>query len=213
MNIMEVITKYLKYLPALFVMITSIIIFRILFKTYNNRKHTIEKFAEEDSSYDVLSLVNEIRTLIMNNETEYQNNMNQVLEKISTLENKLVAVDTPAQEPPTVPEPPTSPQPVSPPEMPPMTQQQVQTPTTPTTPTQVIQVQQPTAQQQVRTPTTPTTSTTPTQVIQVQQPTAPIEPQFAFDEDSDNESNTEDQITESFVDGISGGSTANCGVF
>jgi hypothetical protein len=73
-----------------------------------------------------------------------------------------------------------------------MTQQQVQTPTI---------------------PTIPTIPTTPTKVIQVQQPTAPIEPLFAFDEDSYNESNTGDQITESFVDGISGGSTANCGVF
>jgi hypothetical protein len=64
----------------------------------------------------------------------------------------------------------------------------------------------PTAQQQEQTPTT-------TQVIPEQAPTAPIEPQFVFDEDSDNESNTGDQITESFVDGISCGSTANCGVF
>jgi hypothetical protein len=43
--------------------------------------------------------------------------------------------------------------------------------------------------------------------------TPPMEPQFIFDEDSDDESNTGDQVTETFIDGISCGSTANCGVF
>lgn len=201
----EVITKYVSVLLVLF---TAIVIFRMLFKTYKKRKQTVvEKFAEEHDTE--ITLVNEIRTLIMNNETEYQNNMNQVLEKISTLENRLVGAPAapatpttePAEQTPTTPavQPVVARQPV------------VQPPTVPTEQSSTAQpvAQQPAAQQPVaQQPVVQPPAAQPTMA-----PTMSTEPTFDFDEDSDDESNTGDQVTETFVDGISCGSTANCAVF
>lgn len=204
----EVITKYVSVLLVLF---TAIVIFRMLFKTYKKRKQTVvEKFAEEHDTE--ITLVNEIRTLIMNNETEYQNNMNQVLEKISTLENRLVGA-------PAAPAQPTT-EPVQPP-APPV----VQTPTVPTT--QPVAQQPPVVQPPAAQPPIAQQPAVAQQPVVAQQPpaaqqpvaqptmapTMPTEPTFDFDEDSDDESNTGDQVTETFVDGISCGSTANCAVF
>ena len=181
---MKDILKFLKYLPVLFILLISIIIFRALFKRYG-KKH-VEKFEEEE--VNELSLVNEIRTLIMNNETEYQNNMNQVLEKISSLETKLSAQSLP----PTQVVPPTQ---VAPPQVVP--------------PQVVLPQMQPTQ--------SPPTQVAPPQVVppQVAPPQVTPDSILVDDEDSDDESNVSvseagEQTTEPFIDGISCSATANC---
>jgi hypothetical protein len=172
------IVNFMKYLPVLIILLIAIVIFRYMFKI-RNAKYTIENFEEEDN----MSLVNEIRSLIMNNETEYQNNMNQVLEKLSLLEFKLVA--NKSEVPPV--EPPVTTQPIEPPVT-----------TQPIAPTL---------------PPPPPTSTPPS----ISTPTTPPEqpPQMFDDEDSDDESNVstgggDQNTTETFIDGVSCSSTANC---
>ena len=198
---LEVITKYL---PLLLVLVTSIVIFIMFFKTYKKRKQTVEKFEEEEvRDVGLVGLVNEIRTSIMNNETEYQNNMNMVLEKISVLENMLVGTTQAA---------------VSKAVAQPSTVQTAVAPTMPTMPT--MPTVQPSVAQPQTAPTMPTMPTMPTVQPAVAQPPivqsslAPTEPPLVFDEELDDESNMGDEIvTETFIDGISCGSTANCAMF
>ena len=76
------------YLPVFIALILSIVVFRALFKKYvvkpkSKSKKTVEGFEEESTS---MTILNDLRTLLMTNETEYQNRMNNVLEKIVELE-------------------------------------------------------------------------------------------------------------------------------
>ena len=208
---LEVITKYL---PLLLVLVTSIVIFIMFFKTYKKRKQTVEKFEEEEvRDFGLVGLVNEIRTSIMNNETEYQNNMNMVLEKISVLENMLVgttqaAISKAVAQPSTVQTAVAPTMPTMPTVQPSVAQPQT-APTMPTMPTM------PTVQPAVAQPqTAPMVQTAVAQPPIVQSSSAPTEPPLVFDEDLDDESNMGDEIvTETFIDGISCGSTANCAMF
>lgn len=123
------------YLPVFITLLLSIIIFRGIFKVYKRKtssKRVIEGFEEEQDS---ISIVNDIRTLLMNNETEYQNNMNTILEKIVSLEVKIndermnaispsTTTPPPSQQPSTTTPPPpqqssTTPSPTTPPPPPP----------------------------------------------------------------------------------------------
>ena len=121
----------------------------------------------------------------MNNETQYQNNMNEVLDKISLLEENLNYRNM-LQSYPTDPPVPT--------------QQQI--PVKPSVPTQ---------QQIPVKPSVPTQQQIPIEPSVPTQQQIPIEP--IIDEDSDDESNVSEdnnQTTEKFVDGISCSTTANC---
>ena len=184
---------FFKYIPMLFILLISLIIFRVLFL---EKKKTIEKFSEENSE-STFSLVNEIRTLLMNNETQYQNNMNEVLDKISLLEENLNYRNM-LQSYPTDPPVPTQQQIPVKPSVP--TQQQI--PVKPSVPTQ---------QQIPVKPSVPTQQQIPIEPSVPTQQQIPIEP--IIDEDSDDESNVSEdnnQTTEKFVDGISCSTTANC---
>ena len=187
------------YLPVFIALILSIVIFRVLFKKYvaKPKTKTVEGFEEEMTS---MTILNELRTLLMNNETEYQNRMNNVLEKIVALEvqirnekmqqNEETPVETTTETPVTT-EPTTAPATTTPTTAPATT-----TPTTPPATTA---------------PTTPPATTAPTTP-----PKPPVNPpaQLNDDEDSDVESNVsddeEEDISEPFVDGITSCATANC---
>ena len=111
-----ILAKVKFYLPVFITLLLSIIIFRGIFKRYKTKttsNRVVEGFEEEQDS---ISLVNDIRTLLMNNETEYQNNMNTILEKIVSLEVKINeervnALTTPPQQPSTTTPPATTPTP------------------------------------------------------------------------------------------------------
>ena len=185
------------YLPVFIALFLSIVIFRVLFKKYvaKPKTKTVEGFEEEMTS---MTILNELRTLLMNNETEYQNRMNNVLEKIVALEvqirnekmqqNEETPVETTTETPTTAPATTTPSVPTT--TTPPAT-------TTPTTPPVTT------------TPTTPPVTTAPTTA-----PKPPVNPpaQLNDDEDSDVESNVSDDedISEPFVDGITSCATANC---
>ena len=176
------------YLPVFIALFLSIVIFRVLFKKYvaKPKTKTVEGFEEEMTS---MTILNELRTLLMNNETEYQNRMNNVLEKIVALEvqirnekmqqNEETPVETTTETPTTAPA--------------------TTTPSVPTTTTPPA----------TTTPTTPPVTTAPTTA-----PKPPVNPpaQLNDDEDSDVESNVSDDedISEPFVDGITSCATANC---
>ena len=182
------------YLPVFIALILSIVIFRVLFKKYvtKPKTKTVEGFEEEMTS---ITILNELRTLLMTNETEYQNRMNNVLEKIVALEVQIRNEKM---------------------------QQNEETPVT-TEPTTEAPTTEPTTEDPTTTPattTTPTTApatTTPTTAPATTAPKPPVNPpaQLNDDEDSDVESNVSDDeededINEPFVDGITSCATANC---
>ena len=192
------------YLPVFIALILSIVIFKLLFKKYTSKsKKSLEGFEEEITS---MTIINELRTLLMNNESEYQNRMNEVLEKIVALEvqmrnekmqqNEETPTDLTAE---TSIEQPTT--------QPPTTQPTTQPPTTQPSTTQPPTTQPPTMQ--------PPTTTSPT-VESTQTPKPPPNPPIKTqlnDDDSDVESNVsddDDDINEPFVDGITSCATANC---
>ena len=178
------------YLPVFIALILSIVIFRVLFKKYvaKPKTKTVEGFEEEMTS---MTILNELRTLLMNNETEYQNRMNNVLEKIVALEVQIRNEKM---------------------------QQNEETPVETTTETPVTT--EPTTAPATTTPTTAPATTTPTTPPATTAPTTPPKPpvnppaQLNDDEDSDVESNVsddeEEDISEPFVDGITSCATANC---
>lgn len=196
------------YLPVFIALFLSIVIFRVLFKKYvsksKSKSKTVEGFEEEMTS---MTILNELRTLLMNNETEYQNRMNNVLEKIVALEvqirnekmqqNEETPVETTTAE--TTTKTPVTTEPTTAPTTAPAT----------TAPTTAPATTAPTPPPVTTTPTTPPVTTTPTTA-----PKPPVNPpaQLNDDEDSDVESNVSDDedINEPFVDGITSCATANC---
>lgn len=184
------------YLPVFIALILSIVIFRALFKKYVSKpKKTVEGFEEEVTS---MTILNELRTLLMNNETEYQNRMNSVLEKLVALEvqimnDKMQKISTTAKPPA---EPPTE----APVETPTSTSIDTSKATTPVTAPATTPATAPA-----------TAPTTPTQVPSSSSNLPKNDAQLNDDEDSDVESNVSDEDTnEPFVDGITSCATANC---
>ena len=196
------------YLPVFIALILSIVIFRVVFKKYKTKpKKTVEGFEEETTS---MTILNELRTLLMNNETEYQNRMNSVLEKIVALEVQIRNEKKQNEE---------SPSESTTEQTAPATTTTEKTTTSPatttntekttTSPATTTNTEKPTEQ-----PKTATTTTTP---VTTSTPKPPVNPpaQLNDDEDSDVESNVSDDeddedINEPFVDGITSCATANC---
>lgn len=77
----------MRYLGVILLTVFTFTITRILLKKI--KKKSLESFSNEENA----SLINDIRTILMNSESEWQKNMNEALEKISDLEISMSGIN------------------------------------------------------------------------------------------------------------------------